>query len=65
MSDAANPVTVKMSVWFIGVESLHDSALDEVQEVLTDALRSACKPIFEAALAKIGAKDVRIQFIAY
>ncbi len=61
----AHPITVKLSIYFEGVNSMGPSAIDEVRDALLEALRGSCKPAFEEALKKIDATDIHIQFIAY
>ena len=57
--------TVNLSIWFDGIETSVDDAITEVRNMLQDEFEGVCKPRIVEVLKKMGAKNVRIAFIAY
>ena len=57
--------TVNLSVWFDGIEKSVDDAIVEVPNTLQEEFNGVCKRRIEEVLKTIGAKNVRIAFIAY
>ena len=57
--------TIKLSIWFDGLETEVDEAIAEVRYMLQEEFNGICKPRIEEVLKEMGAKNVRIAFIAY
>ena len=57
--------TVNLSIWFDGIETSVDTAIEEVRNLLKEEFEGTCKPRIEEVLKSMGAKNVRIAFIAY
>ena len=57
--------TVNLSVWFDGIEKPVDDAIVEVPNTLQEEFNGVCKERIKAVLKVIGAKNVRVAFIAY
>ena len=57
--------TVNLSIWFDGIETSVDDAMLEVRHMLQEEFEGVCKPRIEEVLKAMGAKNVRIAFLAY